>query len=149
MKKTIYLTVLILAGIIIYCSCSKNDTDTKETVPLASIDLDSVSFPNVMKGWELYSWPNGNDWNYSILAGTNRLKTYNEVIHGLSVTGIDSLKMLLAKMLPEANILWIGEGWLEQCWGKNYNDLALPPVSIQNQVLQYANTLNLDFSISN
>ena len=103
-----------------------------------------------MKGWELYSWPNGSDWNYSILPGTNRLKNYNEVTYGgYAVTGISSLKILLSKIPEEECVAWIGKGWLERCWNDEYYDLALPPAKIQKQVQQYAYEINLDLFISN
>ena len=32
-----------------------------------------------MKGYELYSWKVGTDWNYTLITGTNRPKTFEEV----------------------------------------------------------------------
>lgn len=31
------------------------------------------------KGWELYSWKAEHNWKYSLLMGTNRLKSCNEI----------------------------------------------------------------------
>jgi hypothetical protein len=73
-----------------------------------------VKFEKSLKGWGLYSWPEGNNWNYSILIRTNRLKSYEEVIkNDYFVTGTDSLKLLLRKLPEIKNILWISEVWLE------------------------------------
>ena len=103
-----------------------------------------------MKGWELYSWPNGNDWNYSVLPGTNRLKSYNEVIENkIVVLGIDSLKMLLDKLPAKEEIFWIGEGWLKRIWGTEYRDLSLPDSIIIKDIKNYCSQKELILSIVN
>ncbi|MBN1181038.1 MAG: hypothetical protein JXB49_02040 [Bacteroidales bacterium] len=149
MKKILLSALLVTAVIASFNKCSKSDIETKEPIPLTRIDPDTITFYHSMKGWELYSWPNGSDWNYSLLPGTNRLKTYNEVTYGgYAVTGVPPLKILLSKIPEEEWVTWIGEGWLKQCWNENYYDLSLPPEKIQNQVQQYANELNLEFHIA-
>jgi hypothetical protein len=102
-----------------------------------------------MKGWELYSWPNGNDWNYSILVGTNRTKSYNEVTtNKIVVCGKDSLKMLLDKLPENEYIFWIGEEWLKSCWGNDYGDLSLPDNKTINEIKTYCEGKKLVLGIS-
>src|ERR1051325_1013820 len=36
-------------------------------------------FPESMKGYELYSWKEGKQWKFSLLIGTNRDKTLEEI----------------------------------------------------------------------
>ncbi len=31
-----------------------------------------------MKGYELYSWKEGETWNYTLITATNRLKSFDE-----------------------------------------------------------------------
>jgi hypothetical protein len=127
-------------------NCSKGKNQEPEPVKL--INLDTVSFSHSMKGWELYSWPNGNDWNYSILPGTNRLKTYNEVIENkIIVLGKDSLKMLLDKFPKKEEIFWIGEGWLERIWGIDFGNLSLPESKIIDEITNYSNQKELILDI--
>jgi hypothetical protein len=96
----------------------------------------------------LYSWPNGNDWNYSILKGTNRLKTYNEVIKNkIIVLGIDSLKMLLDKFPKKEEIFWVGEGWLKRIWGTDYGNLSLPDSKIIDEIKNYCTQKELVLGI--
>jgi len=33
-----------------------------------------------MKGYELYSWQNGSNWNFTLITGTNRTKSFDEII---------------------------------------------------------------------
>ena len=127
-------------------NCSK-DMDLKPEA-VKQVDFDTLLFAHAMKGWELYSWPNGNDWNYAILPGTNRLKTYQEVIsHNIIVWGTDSLKLLLDKLPPGEEICWIGEHWLESIWGKDYGNLSLPDRTTIAEIEAYCNTKELILSI--
>ena len=40
---------------------------------------DTTPLAESMKGYELYSWPEANHWNFSLLVGTNREKTLEEI----------------------------------------------------------------------
>jgi hypothetical protein len=145
------IRIIILISLIsvpfssIRCSKERNN----EPHPVALINPDTISFNHSMKGWELYSWPNGNDWNYSILIGTNRIKSYSEVTgNKIIVLGTDSLKMLLDKFPENEEIFWIGKGWLEKCWGSDYGDLSLPDNKTISEIKQYCTDNNLVLGIS-
>jgi hypothetical protein len=119
---------------------------TKDTTPINQNDPAVTTFPHSMKGWELYSWPVGYGWKYSILMGTNRLKSYEEVIGGtVVVTGKDSLKSILDRFPEGESITWLGRGWLESCWGSGFNDLSLPPQNIVDEIRQYCTARKLIF----
>jgi hypothetical protein len=146
-RLKIKITVLLILGSFSFINCSKEKN--QEPDPVKLINLDTLSFSHSMKGWELYSWPNGNDWNYSILAGTNRLKTYDEVItNKIVVFGVDSLKMLLDKLPVNEEIFWISEGWLESIWGSGYGNLSLPDNNTINEIKNYCSQKELVLSIS-
>lgn len=144
MKKIwLFIPLLILIDISLnFTGCSKEPEN--EAIPVAKINPDTLVFKHSFKGWELYSWPNGDDFNYSILIGTNRAKTYEEVVENkITVTGKDSLKMVLAKLPEEESIFWSGRGWLERCWDDNYKDLCLPDNKTVNEISEFCNQLNL------
>ena len=139
--------ILLFCFIMILQGCSNDSTQTQQ--PVKPIDLNTLTFSHSMKGWELYSWKNGNDWIYSILIGTNRLKSYDEVTtNEIIVTGKDSLKMVLDKFPEGEVIIWIGQHWLMKCWGSNYYDLSLPPVDIIDEIKQYCIQINLVLQIT-
>jgi hypothetical protein len=147
--KTIRIIILLLLFSVpaSFTRCTKGSNNVIH--PVALINPDTISFPHSMKGWELYNWPNGNDWNYSILIGTNRIKSYSEVTgNRIIVLGTDSLKMLLNKFPENENIFWIGKGWLKKCWGNDYGDLCLPDNKTLNDIKQYCENLNLVLGIS-
>ena len=60
------------------------------------------------KGMELYSWkPAGKDWHFSLLIGTNRLKTDEEIRKPeQTIVGVKELKKRLAKLAEGENVAW-------------------------------------------
>jgi len=86
----------------------------------------------------------------TILAGTNRVKTYEEVkSNRITVTGTDSLKMLLDRFPENEDIFWIGERWLKNCWHGFYGNLSLPAAETINEIRNYCLQKNLVLNISN
>ncbi len=148
MKTSWSLSILfIIVASFNFNGCSK-DTDN-EFKPVTRINFDTLTLEHSMKGWELYSWPNGNDWNYSLLGGTNRLKSYEEVTgNSIIVHGMDSLKMLLDKIPENENIFWISEKWLENIWGDPHGNLGLPDQKTVNEVRAYCMQKSLLLTIS-
>jgi hypothetical protein len=145
------LRIIIIFSLIVtsfgFMKCSKEVI--RESTPVIKINLDSISFQHSMKGWELYSWPNGKDWNYSILIGTNRIKSYEEVTtNQIIVFGKDSLKMLLARIPENEYIFWVGKEWLGKSWGSNFGTLSLPDNKTVNEIKEYCIQKKLVLSVS-
>jgi hypothetical protein len=123
------LSLLGLIVTVIVFGCTKENT--REPDVINDIDFDTLEFEHSMKGWELYSWPNGVDWNFAILPGTNVLKNYDGVISSpYTVTGKELLKTMLSKMPENEEIIWMSEHWLEMIWADYTDDLMLPPEDI-------------------
>lgn len=143
-KLQLLLAISLIVNSLSFIKCStENNLDTDTT------KLDRLSFSHSTKGWELYSWPNGNTWNYSITEGTNRLKTYDEVTtNAAPVVGKDSLMMLLDKFPANEEIFWISEVWLDRIWGGNYGDLSLPDSNTIIEIENYCIHKELILSIS-
>ena len=60
-----------------------------------------------MKGYELYSWKSRGKWHYSLLAGTNRSKTYDEITSGKTVlVGDTALERELKKLGRGHEVFW-------------------------------------------
>ncbi len=117
-------------------------------VPVKPIDSDTIVFEHPMKGWELFSWPNGNDWDYSILIGTNRLKTYNEVTNNsIIVLGNASLKKLLDRFPKNEFIFWAGKLWLNNTWVANFGNLSLPDTERINDIKSYCTQRGLNLYV--
>jgi hypothetical protein len=147
-SKLIFLCVLLVAA-----SCSYKE---KENQQVSKNYLDTLQVTHSMKGWELYSWPEGSSWCYSVLRGTNRVKTLYEVTSSIpsaekliQVTGSDSLKLLLDKFPENEIITWIGKTWLQQCWRENYGNLQLPPQDIIDDLTKYCIQKKLTLQMTN
>jgi hypothetical protein len=148
-KHQIPILVLFVFGSFILLNCSKDRNQETTTVIAKNLNIDSVSFNHSMKGWELYSWPNGNEWKFSILTGTNRSKSYEEVTgNEIIVSGNDTLKLLLDKFPEGEEIFWIGEEWLERIWNGDHLDLTLPDNNTINEIKNYCDQKKLVLSIT-
>jgi hypothetical protein len=63
-----------------------------ETEPLPPVSLPQ-SLPQSMKGYELYSWKSGGTWCFTLITGTNRLKTPAEIASRESTIEDDWVKI--------------------------------------------------------
>jgi hypothetical protein len=128
-----------------------------ETVPAAGatqivdqgispLDLSTLpeQLPDSMKGYELYSWQTGENWNFTLITGTNRTKAFNEIIAPgnsvsndgfvkISVSGVDDLEKVLGLLPKGENILWGGMNLgTEVTQGMAY--LTFPPQEIIDEI---------------
>lgn len=79
-----------------------------------------------MKGYELYSWQDGSQWKFSLLIGTNREKTLEEIKSAeIVLSGVDALKSRLEEIPAGQYITWSSRETLSQ-----------PPEDIIQQVEQ-------------
>jgi hypothetical protein len=97
------------------------------------------------------------DWNFSLLYGTNALKNYDEVTGSqpsshfvIRVWGKAKLKTILSRMPAGESVSLIGENWLSRTWSAgSFKDLHLPPTTIINELQQTAAQANLNFQVAN
>jgi hypothetical protein len=60
-----------------------------------------------MKGYELYSWKRDGNWYFSIVEGTNRRKSYEEVTSDkIILKGMSGLKAQLDKLPKGSEVIW-------------------------------------------
>ena len=84
----------------------------------------ATPFPESMKGYELYSWQDGGQWKFSLMIGTNRMKTLEEIKSAdVLLTGVDELTSILKNIPSGQYITW-----------SSRETLAFPPEEIRNQV---------------
>jgi hypothetical protein len=140
-------SILFISVCIAVASCSIDSEDSDGSVNLLAFD--TINFEPSMKGWELYSWPDRENYSHSLMVGTNRLKTYNEVISNRYVVyGTDSLKMLLERLPEEESVFWVGRDWLESCWGSQpKGDLRVPVKWIVDEIEGFCIKHELELSV--
>lgn len=102
----------------ILTSPTPENTSTAEP-PLPTPAGLPLALPKSAKGYELYSWQNGSDWNFTLITGTNRTKSFDEIIASgntlssdgmvkLSVTGIEEVKKVLSLLPTGEQVFWAG-----------------------------------------
>lgn len=86
-----------------------------------------------MKGWELYSYMADGSWHYTLLPGTNRLKTWQEIDQGHP---LDDLRPQLDRLPRGEEVFWQGPGLDPR--------LQLPPETAIAQVKAWASERGLN-----
>jgi hypothetical protein len=91
-----------------------------------------------MKGYELYSWESDGTWYFSLLVGTNRLKTLEEIQDpAVALQGIDELKPVLESLASGQYLSWSA-----------MDPLAFPPEETIKQVRQICQDQGLELFIA-
>jgi len=91
-----------------------------------------------IKGYELYSWQDGSQWKFSLLVGTNREKTLDEIKStDTLLPGVDALKSALEKVSPGQYVTWSVK-----------DTLSFPPDDIIKQVEQICKDKRLILNIA-
>ena len=97
----------------------------------------ATPFPESMKGYELYSWQDGGQWKFSILVGTNREKTLDEIRSAdVALSGVDALTSTLEKIPAGQYVTW-----------SSRETLSFPPDDILSQVKQVCQDRGLILNI--
>jgi len=105
---------------------------------------DVKSLPRSMKGYELYSWPESDGWHFTLITGTNRNKTKEEITSVDSVIsetgwinfhclGLEAILAALAKVPPGE---WVS--WLSGNFVMDGGALTAPPQEMVDAIRQGA-----------
>jgi hypothetical protein len=115
--------------------------------------------PHSEKGYELYSWPaeEGDEWHFTLITGTNRLKTYEEIVSAedivsesgwvkVSVTGTEDLKALLGQLPGGESVTWNSGDWLEQV-GVPAGSIRMPDENMIDEIEICCRQLGIALSV--
>jgi hypothetical protein len=95
--------------------------------------------PHSMKGYELYSWQARGQWYFSLVVGTNRQKTFQEIAAPRSrLRGLAALKRKL-DLLPKGEDLF----WSARRMPKT----KLPPKPIVDDITDYCRDRGLNLRV--
>ncbi len=111
------------------------------TVPATAMP---PSLPHSMKGYELYSWQVDGEWRFTLITGTNRTKSLEEITSGEDVVsqdgwvrihaeGLEALESLLMRLPGGEELFWAGAQWLQGALA-DADGLALPPQEMVQEV---------------
>lgn len=137
MKRPSFFMVLMLCLLAAGCGDTEPGTGSPKT-----------SLPSAIKGYEMYSWLGGGNWHFTLITGTNRLKTVDEIVSEdcerideewvqITVTGIEPLESLLRRLPADVTIYWMGERWASQFTGSG-DLIDLPSSATVEQIRAYS-----------
>ncbi len=92
-----------------------------------------------MKGYELYSWQADGAWSFSLLIGTNRLKTYDEVTSpDVAVEGVEAIKAALSELPTGEQVIWSA---------KRVENTPLPPNDVITQITAHCEQIGVVLAV--
>ncbi len=112
--------------------------------------------PHSSKGYELYSWEEDGQWHFTLITGTNRIKTLEEITSEedsisetgwvrIQVVGADAIKDVLSRLPEGESVFWCDELHIGQ---PTEIDIQLPPEQITDAIEKYANQCGLCFVVT-
>jgi hypothetical protein len=118
-----------------------------------SVDI----LPHSMKGYELYSWPENGQWHFTLITGTNRNKTLEEITSGdniisedewvrMHVVGVDEIKTVLSRLPQNEYIFWLARLRSEQTPQDSVN-ITLPAAPTIDTIKEHAGRCGLDLLV--
>jgi len=147
MKVVVCFVVII--GILLGFSLSGCKSVESTNPGMTEEELRALTLPKSLKGYELYSWFADGDWWFTLVAGTNRLKTKEEIISlessssKVTIHGIPLLKIALGQLPKNENIFWITGSWLKQMGQDDMDLFVLPQDYILNEIKDLCQNLQL------
>jgi hypothetical protein len=120
-------------------------------------ELAGISLPQSMKGYELYSWQKDGEWYFTLITGTNRNKTIEEITSSentvggdgllkITVQGVEDLKTVLGLLPKDETIIWPNDPGIEPGLFDRTR-LTLPPLEMVEEVQEHSRQLELDLRV--
>lgn len=118
------LSISFLTFALLVAACETRDVrrDPTDTA-------DSTRLGDSMKGYELYSWQDGEVWYFSLVVGTNRLKTRNEISSPEArLEGLEALERELDRLPGGERVFWSAQ---------RVQNTTLPPEKMIDAIRAY------------
>lgn len=139
----LFFCTILMGAALAGCRPSETTTASEAMVPSGSTvsswsttasDLAAGS----MKGYELYSWQDGDQWFFSLLVGTNRSKTLDEIRSpGSTFKEIKALQAALETIPAGQFVTWLSR-----------DTLVFPFEDVMGQVEQICKDRGLQLNIA-
>jgi hypothetical protein len=121
-----------------------------EKLSITAVD----KLPDSMKGYELYSWSEDGQWHFTLITGTNRNKTLEEIISKenyiseagwvkVNVAGVEAIKAVLRKLPPKEFVMWLSG--MREPSEQAAIQIQMPPAETSKEIKEYAIQCGLDF----
>jgi hypothetical protein len=122
-KKRIPIAVTLLLISTWVIGCHQEIISSRERSSLVGTSTSERALNPAFKGMELYSWQEeSGQWYYSILIGTNRAKSLDEI--QIKPIGINEVKVIISRMAVGESVFWFNQTYNSK--GGQHVDLAFP-----------------------
>jgi hypothetical protein len=112
--------------------------------------------PHSLKGYELYSWLEDSQWHFTLITGTNRNKTLEEIVSQedyvseagwvrVNVVGVDAIEAVLSKLPQNEFVMWLSG--IRQQTEQTGIVIQLPPGQTTDAIKDYAEQHGFDLQI--
>jgi len=112
--------------------------------------------PHSLKGYEMYSWLEDSQWHFTLITGTNRTKTTEEITSeedvisetgwvNIHVEGVIAIKDVLSWLPRNESVNWCDELHIGQI---TETDFELPSAQTISSIEEYARQRGLDLAIT-
>jgi hypothetical protein len=124
---------------------------------ISKLSITAVNeLPHSMKGYELYSWLEDGQWHFTLITGTDRNKTLEEITSkedfiseagwvNVHLIGVDAIEAALSKLPRNEFILWLDA--LREPSGQTDINIQLPPKQTSDAIKEFAGQHGLEFQI--
>jgi hypothetical protein len=136
----------------------RNNATVLESLKQAGklITVPDNPLPHSFKGYEIYSWQQENQWHFTLISGTNRNKTWQEIITGnntvsadgwvnIHVIGVDFIKGLIGRIPQGDFVIWLLSPRADL--SQSPVNFEFPPASTVDDIKAYATQCGLDFTM--
>ena len=103
-----------------------------------------------MKGYELYSWKRDGRWYYTIVEGTNRPKSYEEITSDkIPISGTAGLKERLNKLPKGSEVIWTTglDPAARKAAAEKSPKLALPSGTRVRKIKKYCDQIGIKLTL--
>jgi len=119
---------------------------------------ETAQLPHSMKEYELYSWEEDNQWHFTLITGTNRTKTLEEIVSTgdsisesgwvkIQVSGVDEIIDIITRIPQGEHVFWCDEKHLGQATETDIK-IQLPPEQIINAITEVAEQCGLNLMVT-
>jgi hypothetical protein len=138
----IIIGIVLVVGILVSSICITSEIE---------------KLPRSFKGYELYSWEKEGQWHFTLITGTNRIKTIEEITSKgdfisetgwvkIQVVGADAIRAVLSKLPQGEEIVWLDSTRSEQAPPGNI-EFMFPPEQIIDSVKEHAEECGLNLQV--
>ena len=142
---SLFFTAYILAA------CS---TQLKTPTP----EISENPLPRSMKGYEIYSWQEDDQWVFKLITGTNRQKSIDEIMSdsepiqedslvNIKIIGVDSLKKTLERVPKDESVFWLTADKMETAASQT-NPFGFPSDIMIKDLQLFCEKIGVDLIVS-